>query len=34
MTTIEVQQRQPQPVVSIRQTVPIAELTSAQGHRR
>lgn len=31
MTTIEVEQREPQPVLSIRQTVPIAELTQAQG---
>jgi len=31
MTTIEVEQRDPQPVLSIRQTVPVAELTQAQG---
>jgi effector-binding domain-containing protein len=31
MTIIEVEQREPQPVLSIRQTVPIAELTQAQG---
>jgi effector-binding domain-containing protein len=31
MTTIEVEQREPQPVLSVRQTVPVAELTQAQG---
>jgi len=31
MTTVEVEQREPQPVLSIRQTVPVAELTQAQG---
>jgi effector-binding domain-containing protein len=31
MTTIEVEQRDPQPMLSIRQTVPVAELTQAQG---
>ncbi|MFI6928675.1 GyrI-like domain-containing protein [Nonomuraea spiralis] len=31
MTTIEVQHREPQPVASIRQTVPITQLTQAQG---
>lgn len=31
MSTVEVQDREPQPVLSIRQTVPVAELTRAQG---
>jgi effector-binding domain-containing protein len=31
MTSIDVQHRQPQPVLSVRQTVPLAELTTAQG---
>jgi effector-binding domain-containing protein len=31
MSAIEIQQRTPQPVVSVRQTVPIAELTQFQG---
>ncbi|GAA1852222.1 GyrI-like domain-containing protein [Asanoa iriomotensis] len=31
MTDIHVEQREPQPVLSIRQTIPVAELTQAQG---
>ena len=31
MTAIEVRRRTPQPVVSIRQKIPVAELTQAQG---
>jgi effector-binding domain-containing protein len=31
MTTVDVQDRRPQPVLSVRRTVPIAELTTAQS---